>query len=756
MKMVFSFAVLLSAAVAWGGNAYRFVSYNVWGDYFGNPPEERAKLQLAVLQERNPDFIALQEYTPNYWISSLTAALERDYVAVGRQIGPEGESSHTPLFYRRSRFKELEKGAKWFFPAFDASKSVVYAALEDIESKRRFVVFSTHFWWRYDGAADDYLRMENARHVFETVSAVAKRHDAEVVGGGDLNATLTSPVLREIVRLGWFNALDATPGAFKGKTWREGLERDSTGTYRGDLPEKSKRSSHLDYVFFAPGSIRPVAYRLDRSKRALDASDHLPVEFRFLVEDGAPAPVRPVASLDPRPQKQEADSWWMKRVAEKKRLSWQRPADIVFIGDSITHGWETGGRAVWERFFAEGKYAALNMGFSADRTEHVLWRLQDGALDHAKFKAVVLMIGTNNAGHNDFSKCPPADVIAGVKAIVDFIRDRQRDARIILHPIFPRGEKPDDPLRLRNETVNRELRRLADSRQVIWCDFNDRLLQPDGTLSREVMPDLLHPGQYGYEIWANSLLPVLERVLATPAGEPVAGLYGDHPRIGPDAGEGLSACRPATRIDAAGSRGEWWWLTRLAERRAQIMASDGEFDLVMVGDSITHFWEFDDRSFGYGVYRRLCEGRKVLNLGYGGDRTEHVLWRLENGELEGYRAKTVMLMIGTNNRTPAAETAEGIKKIIGLIRAKQPQAKILLSPIFPRGKADDKHRARNEEVNGIIKGFADGESVVWLDFNGEFLNADGSIRKGMMMDDLLHPVRGGYEVWLKALENCLR
>ena len=62
MKMVFSFAVLLSAAVAWGGNAYRFVSYNVWGDYFGNPPEERAKLQLAVLQERNPDFIALQEY----------------------------------------------------------------------------------------------------------------------------------------------------------------------------------------------------------------------------------------------------------------------------------------------------------------------------------------------------------------------------------------------------------------------------------------------------------------------------------------------------------------------------------------------------------------------------------------------------------------------------------------------------------------------------------------------------------------------
>ena len=179
-------------------------------------------------------------------------------------------------------------------------------------------------------------------------------------------------------------------------------------------------------------------------------------------------------------------------------------------------------------------------------------------------------------------------------------------------------------------------------------------------------------------------------------------------------------------------------------------------EMVMVGDSITHFWEFDDRSFGYGVYRRLCEGRKVLNLGYGGDRTEHVLWRLENGELEGYRAKTVMLMIGTNNRTPAAETAEGIKKIIGLIRAKQPQAKILLSPIFPRGKADDKHRARNEEVNGIIKGFADGESVVWLDFNGEFLNADGSIRKGMMMDDLLHPVRGGYEVWLKALENCLR
>ena len=753
MKNVLAIVAFMLSLCAFGANAYRFVSYNVWGDYFGNPPHERDKGQLAVLLNQKPDFIALQEFTPNYWKSALASGLEKDFEAVGRGLGADGKDSYTPLFYRRTRFRLLEKGAECFFPELDGSKSFVYAALEDVATGRRIVAFSTHFWWKYDGEADGYLRMENSRKVYKVVSAVAKRHNAEIVGGGDLNASISSRVAHEWQHLGWCDARLTTDGAYRGKTWREGLKRDCNGVYRGEMPEMSSKSSHLDYVFYAPGKIRPVAFRLDFSKQALDLSDHLPVVFRFLLEDNAPRPVATIASLAAKPQNSALDSWWMKRVEEKKRLSWQKPADIVFIGDSITHRWESSGKNVWNRFFAEGKYAALNMGFSADRTEHVLWRLYDGALDHAKFKAVVLMIGTNNAGHNDFSKCPPADVVAGIKAIIDFIRDRQPEARIVLHPIFPRGATKDNPLRVRNEIVNRELVRFADSHHVIWCDFNDQLLDNDANLSREVMPDLLHPAQCGYEVWANALLPVLNNILSAGKDEPIAGRYSI--KHCARSIEMPSACRPETRLDAGGSRGKGWWLDRLAEKRAQICASGGEFDLVMIGDSITHFWEFDCDSFGYGVYRKLCEGRKVLNLGYGGDHTEHVLWRLENGELEGYRAKTVMLMIGTNNRDVPTDTAKGVEKILDLIKQKQPGARILLSPIFPRGRPDDKNRARNEEVNRLIKNFADGEKVLWIDFNSEFLEKDGTMRQGVMMNDLLHPVKAGYEIWLKELEKYL-
>ena len=95
--------------------------------------------------------------------------------------------------------------------------------------------------------------------------------------------------------------------------------------------------------------------------------------------------------------------------------------------------------------------------------------------------------------------------------------------------------------------------------------------------------------------------------------------------------------------------------------------------------------------------------------------------------------------------------AEGIRRILDLIARKQPQAKILLSPIFPRGKPDDNRRAVNEKVNAIIKGFADGNRVIWLDFNARFLESDGTFKPNVMVGDLLHPYRDGYEIWLDAM-----
>ena len=150
-------------------------------------------------------------------------------------------------------------------------------------------------------------------------------------------------------------------------------------------------------------------------------------------------------------------------------------------------------------------------------------------------------------------------------------------------------------------------------------------------------------------------------------------------------------------------------------------------------------------------FAELKKQYKILNLGYGGDRTQHVLWRMKNGELEGYKAKLFILMIGTNNNGDKPEhIAEGIKRIIATIKEKHPESKIMLLPIFPRGAdANDVKRRRNEAVNNIIKFFADGEKVIWVDFNDKLVDAKGDTKK--FMNDRLHTNHKGYGVWRKAV-----
>ena len=189
------------------------------------------------------------------------------------------------------------------------------------------------------------------------------------------------------------------------------------------------------------------------------------------------------------------------------------------------------------------------------------------------------------------------------------------------------------------------------------------------------------------------------------------------------------------------------WPVRERQKLDQIGQSGGEIDLVFVGDSITHNWENEGRG------KRLCEELQrtysILNLGFSGNRTENVIWRLENGELDGYRAKLFMVMIGTNNSDPAADVAKGIRRILDLIRSRQPQAKILLLPIFPRGRtAADSLNAKNMEVNRIVRGFTDGSHVKWCDFNAELLNPEGGI-SGSLAPDHLHPNEEGYAIWLR-------
>jgi lysophospholipase L1-like esterase len=181
--------------------------------------------------------------------------------------------------------------------------------------------------------------------------------------------------------------------------------------------------------------------------------------------------------------------------------------DIEFIGDSITQGWEGKGTNVWQEFY--GRRKVINFGVGGDRTQHVLWRFEHGQLDGIKAKVAVVMIGTNNSNNQDNTE---ADILEGVAAIVQQIRTRQPDTKIFLLGIFPRG-KTFSPQRGKILQVNQALARLDDGSHIFYLDLGSRYIENDGSISKSIMPDYLHPNEAGYRIWANAAEPKLKQLL---------------------------------------------------------------------------------------------------------------------------------------------------------------------------------------------------------------------------------------------------
>ena len=214
------------------------------------------------------------------------------------------------------------------------------------------------------------------------------------------------------------------------------------------------------------------------------------------------------AQLSTTPADRSKDAWWPKRHEEKVALAKQHQYDLVFIGDSITHSFEKAGKAMWDKYYAPRK--ALNLGFSGDRTEHVLWRLDHGELDGQNPKLVVMMIGTNNTGHR---KDKPQDIADGVKAILDKLKTKAPHAKILVLAIFPRSAGKDDAPRVNNDEANRLIAKFGDNQRVYFLDINDKFLEKDGTLPKSIMPDLLHPNAKGYEIWAEAIEPTVAKLL---------------------------------------------------------------------------------------------------------------------------------------------------------------------------------------------------------------------------------------------------
>ena len=180
--------------------------------------------------------------------------------------------------------------------------------------------------------------------------------------------------------------------------------------------------------------------------------------------------------------------------------------DLLFLGDSITYGWNVNGKATWDRFYGERK--AANFGIGGDRTQHVLWRLENGEIDGIDPEVVVLMIGTNNLGDNTSE-----EIADGVRAIVKTLRTDLPEAKVLLLAVFPRDKAPS-PRRERLETVNREIQGFAESDdKVTYLDIGRHFLNDDGTISKEIMPDFLHLSPKGYRIWADAMEPTLWSLL---------------------------------------------------------------------------------------------------------------------------------------------------------------------------------------------------------------------------------------------------
>lgn len=204
------------------------------------------------------------------------------------------------------------------------------------------------------------------------------------------------------------------------------------------------------------------------------------------------------------------------QIAQLNKITERDDPQVVFLGDSITHGFHGEGQRAWQKYWAPLR--AANFGISGDRTEHVLWRLEAGNLHGLRPKVIVLMVGTNNAGQQgqpqrelggQIYRCTAEQTAQGIGAILAKLKELCPQAKILLLAIFPRGEKWTDAVRQQNERTNALLKGYADGQAVFYLDINAKFLTPRGVLSREIMPDLLHPSAKGYEIWSAEILPVV-------------------------------------------------------------------------------------------------------------------------------------------------------------------------------------------------------------------------------------------------------
>ena len=441
-----------------------------------------------------------------------------------------------------------------------------------------------------------------------------------------------------------------------------------------------------------------------------------------------------------------------KRHIENLELIKNNKYDLLFIGNSITNNFvKPEFQDVWKKYF--GTRNAINLGYSGYRTENIIWNIQNGELENQSPKVIILEIGTNNIDEKNFLTRHTAGQLAGgIEEIIKILREKSPFSKIILLRCFPGSYSGPNPTSHRRilERASDIASNLADNEHIFYRDVNHVFLNMDGSINQELMPDYLHPNAKGAELWLEAMEPLLSKLMEDESKN--------------DKKISNTAIIPTSKIEEDGY--DWW------ERHADVLNVKDSLnpEIVLIGNSITHFWGGNYpplknadgtpmKGKGPNAWDSTFGDHRVLNLGFGWDRTQNVLWRLDNGELDRLDPKLVIIHIGTNNtsktekarsNTPS-EIVEGIEAICMRVRSKVPRAKIILMQVMPRQeKPDHPRRLLINEINQLIKKFADKNEITVLDITSEMLTPEGILTREITYD-LCHPRDVGYQIWGDAL-----
>jgi len=454
------------------------------------------------------------------------------------------------------------------------------------------------------------------------------------------------------------------------------------------------------------------------------------------------------------PQDRLSESWWTERHNVILDAVRNHPdTQLLMIGDSITNNYDKAKlpdenfQPTWKEFYEPRK--ALNLGFSGDTTANLLWRLNHGEVDGLHPKAAVLLIGTNNTGH-DHETAQQTE--SGIDAVVGDLQQRLPETHILLLGLLPSAVSADKTAQ--DQAVNRYLATCyGENPRISYLDIG-AIFYRDGALNTDIFYDPrlpqhgkpLHPDTIGQRRMAEAIEPTLAK------------LMGDTPRVALASMTDIdTAIIPVPRLEQDSYD---WYARHHAELELQKTVNP---QVVLIGDSITHFWGGQPAAHienGLTAWQQAFGSMTVLNMGFGWDRTQNVLWRLRQGEFEGISPQWVVLAIGTNNLTGTSnarastpeEIVDGITAICSEVHQRSPQSHIVLMAIFPRGPhPTDPIRAPIQKTNQLLANrFSSDPQVTYLDIGSQFLSPDGSLPAAMMPDGT-HPSDAGYQLWANAL-----